>query len=192
MSTTGDERSEIERFRNVIDMMVTAHAYLNEHYFRLSLISDIFLFSSTVILCVVAFADPALLTKVLGVNFSIYAGIFAVLTFIYSFIANSLDWKVKAEKHKAAFEKYVDLKCQCNDIVEQARKGKECEPRTFIEKYFTMTASIISIPEPLFLKCKKHHKLKVTISKHLDQHPGTSILMFKLKLWIANNLRETS
>lgn len=184
--------SEIKRIREVTDMMVTSHAFLRERYYRLSLLSDIFLFSCTLILCVISFADQSLLVRFLGTNFIIYVGYFAIVTFIYSFFSRSLDWKVKAEKHTFAFEKYSDLKFGCNDIIEKAEKGENIDINKFLEKYYTITPTITSIPERLFLKCKKHHKLKVAISKHLDQNPGTSILFFKLKLWFSGNFKRNS
>jgi hypothetical protein len=70
-------------------------------------------------------------------------------------------------------------------------KGENNDPDSFLSKYYALTPTIIPIPDNLFLKCKKHHKLKVAVSKHLDQYPGTSILLFKLKLWFSDNLKGT-
>jgi len=43
------------------------------------------------------------------------------------------------------------------------------------------------VPENAFLKYKKRHLTKVAISKHLDAHPGTSLLLFRWRLWTRDN-----
>ncbi len=190
MSCHSSDIEKLEKTKEIADMMVSAHALLKERYRNWSLVSDVFLFSSTLLLCAIAFADQSLLLRFLGSDFYIYVGVFSLIAFVYSFIANSLDWKVKAEKHKSAFEKYLELKFECAEILKQAKKSEHVEVERFFEKYQTATPLIISIPEKYFLKCKKHHKRKAAISRHLDQHPGTSILLYKIKLWHSDNFKK--
>ncbi len=190
MSTPPNDLEKLEKIKDTADMMVSAHAFLKERYRLWSILSDVFLFSCTVLLCVVAFADQSLLVRFLGSDFNIYVGIFAIVAFVYSFVASNLDWKVKAERHKSAFEKYLELKFECADILQRANKGENVAIERFMEKYQTSTPMIMSVPEKYFLRCKKHHKRKVAISKYLDQHPGTSICLFKLKLWFSDNFKR--
>lgn len=181
---------ELTRIKRVADMMVTAHALLTERYKRLSLISDVLLFACAVFLCAMAFADQDLLTSIFGAHFTLFLGLFAIATFIYSFFSNGLNWKIKAERHKQAYEKYCDFKFESNDILKRKEQGEAIGIDKFLEKYHTLTPTFISIPEKLFLKCKKKHKLKVAISQHLDQHPGTSIFLFRAKLWFLDNIKD--
>lgn len=181
---------ELKRIKHVSDMLVTAHAFLKERYLFLSLISDVLLFTCAAILCIITFADRAILVNYFGIRHTLYIGILAIVSFVYSFVSNQLGWKVRAEKHKAAFEKYMDLKFDCVDLLKRIDDGETVDISKFLEKYYTLTPSIISIPEKLFLKCKKHHILKVFISKHLDEHPGTFILLLRIKLWIRDNCKS--
>lgn len=181
--------NELKRIKRVADMVVTAHAFLKERYLAFSLISDVLLFTCAAILCIITFADRAILAKYFGIRYTLFIGILAIVSFIYSFISNQLGWKVKAEKHKVAFEKYMDLKFECADILKRIDEGETIDINRFLEKYYTLTPCIISIPEKLFLKCKKHHILKVFISKYIDEHPGVFIPLLKMKLWIRDNCK---
>lgn len=181
---------ELQRIRRVADMMVTAHALLKERYLILSLISDALLFICATILCIITFADRAIFANYLGVRYTLYIGILAFISFVYSFISHQLDWKVKAERHKSAFEKYMELKFECSSILKKVSEGEVVDIVKFLEKYYTITPCIISIPENLFLKCKKHHALKVFISKYVDKHPSTFIPLLRIKLWFRDNCKS--
>jgi hypothetical protein len=45
----------------------------------------------------------------------------------------------------------------------------------------------VEIPERFFLKAKRRHLMKVAISKHLDTHPGASIVLTRMRLWWRGN-----
>lgn len=180
---------ELRRIKRVADMMVTAHALLKERFAIFSLISDILLFSCAIILCLVTFAGQEILAKYFGSEFNLYIGAFSIIAIVGGFISNQLDWKVKAEKHKNAFERYIDVKFECNDILKRVNNREPVDVSKFLEKYYTVTPYIISIPEKLFLKCKRYHILKVFISKYLDEHPGSSILLLRMKLWVRDNCK---
>lgn len=180
---------ELERIKRVSDMLVTAHAFLKERYARLSLTSDILLFSCATILCVIVFADQKTMIDQFGKNFNLFLGVFAVISFIFAFISSQLDWKIKAEKHKNAFEKYTEIKFECENILKKFNNDECGDAELFLKKYYTLTPYIISIPEKLFVECKRHHVLKVFISKYLDEHPGTWVFILKIKIWIRDNFR---
>jgi hypothetical protein len=182
--------NELRRIKRVSDMMITAHAVLKERYRNISLLSDVLLFTCAAVLCVMTFADRDMLIKYFGSWYNLCIGIMAIGSFIYSFISNQLEWKVKAERHKTAFEKYVNLKFECTNLLKIIDKNEQVDINKFLEKFYTLTPSIISIPEKLFLKCKKHHVLKVFISKYLDEHQSSSILLLKIKLWFRDNCKS--
>lgn len=188
-SNNSNQVEELKRIERVSDMLVTSHAFLKEHYSGLSLISDVLLFSCSTILCVVAFADQKTILEYFGKHFNLFIGVFSIGSFVYSFISSQLDWKVKAEKHKNAFEKYTELKFECKGILKKIADGQCNEAELFLKKYYTLTPCIISIPEKLFNECKKRHALKVFISRHIDEHPGAWILLLRIKIWFRDNFK---
>jgi hypothetical protein len=179
---------ELKRISRVSDMMVTAHTSLRERFALLSLFSDISLFSCSLFLTVIVFADPVFMIKYLGNNYSFWIGIFSVSTFIFSFIARLLDWKIRAEKHRYAFKTYMNIKFDAADLIYKIEKNEHADVEQFLERYHALTPTIIAIPERDFLKYKRKHVSKVFISKYIDEHPAVSILVLKIKIWIRENI----
>lgn len=180
---------ELRRIRRVSDMMVTAHASLKEEFALLSLISDVLLFSCSLFLAVIAFADPNILMKYFGNNYAFGVGIFSMVTFIFSFVVSLLGWKIRAEQHRYAFETYMNLKFTASDLIKKVEKDEYADVERFLERYYALTPTIIAIPERAFLQYKRRHVIKVFISKHLDDNPAVSILLLKIKIWIRDNFK---
>ena len=130
-----EDLKELQRIRRVTDMMVTAHALLKQRYLIFSLISDVSLFVCAAILCVVTFADKTMFIERFSTRYTLYIGSLAFISFVYSFVANQLDWKVKAEKHRSAFEKYMELKFESINLLKKANEGKQIDIAKFLEKY---------------------------------------------------------
>jgi len=179
---------ELQRVRRVSDMMVTAHCYLGEHYLRLYILTDVMIFICSILLCVLAFVDRETLLNYLGQYYSYIIGIFSVATLIFAYASSKFDWKVKAVEHKNASQKYFEIKKECDALEKEISEGKTIDMNTVIRKHETCSNMLIKIPEDLFLKCKKHHLLKVEISKRLTDHPFTSIPLYKIKSWIKANV----
>lgn len=180
---------ELKRIRRVSDMMVTAHASLKEEFSILSFLSDVSLFSCSLFLTVIAFADPDFLIKYFGNKYTFWIGIFSIATFIFSFVSGALDWKIRAERHKYAFETYMNLKFAASDLINKIEKDEHVDVERFLERYYALTPTIIAIPERVFLQCKRKHVIKVFVSKYLDEHPAVSILLLKIKIWIRDNFK---
>jgi hypothetical protein len=180
---------ELGRIRHVSDMMATSHTALKEKYFLLSLFSDMALFSCSLFLTVIAFANVNLLNKYFGINYVFWVGAFSVTTFIYSFLVRLLDWKIRAESHRYAVKTYMTLKFKARDIINKIKKHENVDVERFIDNYNTLTPTIIPVPENDFLKYKRKHKIKVSISQHLDTNPAASILLLRIKMWFSDNFR---
>jgi len=179
---------ELKRIRRVSDMMITAHSLMTENFLFLSRCSDLLLFSCSLLLTVIVFADSAFLIKYLGNNYSLGIGIFSILTFIFSFLATQLNWKVRAERHRYACDTYKNLKFTVANLINRVEINDHVDVEKFLEKYYNLTSIIIAIPERSFLRCKRKHAMKLQTSKYLDEHPNTSLLCLKIKLWCQDNL----
>ena len=180
---------ELKRIGRVSDMMVTAHTSLKEKFTLLSLFSDVLLFSCSLLLAVIVFADPNILIKYFGGNYTFGVGIFSIVTFIFSFVSRLLAWNVRAERHKYAFKTYMNFKFDAADLINKIENDEHANVEKFLERYHALTPTIIAIPEQAFLKYKRKHVIKVFISKYLDEHPSSSILLLKIKIWYNNNFK---
>jgi hypothetical protein len=181
--------AELSKIRGVLDMMVSSHAHLRDKYSFYSFVSTVSLFLCSALLCSVSFADGNLFNKYCGNNYSLYIGLFSVASFVYGFIDLQLDWRGRADSHKIAFTKLSGLKLECVKTISNIQDGGADSSEAFVAKYKEETISVVPIPEREFLNCKKRHRLKVLISKHLDEHPGTIIWWFKLKIWVRDNVK---
>ena len=183
-----NQAERVEKIKKTSDFMVSSHAYLKEHYHFWTIIADTFLFLCALVLCVLAFADSSNLVKYFGNDFKFYIGMFSLITFIYSYALNRLMWKTRVIEHKIAFEKYFEIKKECEQILDRIKRGEVAGTEQLFCNYNALSGSVITVPEKLFNVCKKHHKLKVLISKHQDEHPATSLFVFKIKLWFRDNI----
>jgi len=188
MSEDNKNLLELKRIHRVSDMMVTAHLLMMEKFKFLSQLSELFLFICSLSLTVIVFTDSALLITYLGKHYNLIIGIFSILTLILSFLASQFNWKVLAERHRSASDTYKNLKFTAADLIADIVDKDNTDVEKFLEKYYNLTSFVIGIPERAFLRCKRKHKIKVKISKYLDDHPSTSILCLKIKLWLQDNL----
>lgn len=182
-----DKTEEIKRINKVADMLVSCHIRLKEKYISYSFMVDVSMFVVSVFLCVFAFSSDDILAKYLGEHFKFLLGIFSIGTFVMAYCADKFNWKIRAEQHRQAAEKYFEFKADSKNILNSLNSGGAPNVDIFIEKYNSVANTLVTIPERDFLKCKQHHLSKVEISRWLDEHPGGSILIFKIKRFFRDN-----
>jgi len=180
---------EFERMKRVADMLITGHESLKNRYLFLSLLTDVTIFICSLVLCVLAFVAPEKLSIYIGAKTRIFVGLFSIFTLVMTYLAGQLAWRLKAEKHANSAEKYFDFKKECKDSSDRINEGDAGTIAKLNEKYKAVSSSAEKISDKDFLKIKKKHMLKVLISKHLDKHPSTSLIMFRIKLWFRDNFR---
>ena len=83
----------------------------------------------------------------------------------------------------------ADKKRQSGYLISLNRVLTPDECKHVIDRYNTVSSMCIKIPESKFNKLKRKHKVKVEISTRLDEYPGSSILLLRLRIWIRDNLR---
>lgn len=188
MSTSDLE--ELKKIKRISDMMITAHTCLKERYSRYDFIMDVFLFLSTVFLCAFAFTDPVVLKKYIGTNAAYIIGICSIFTFFLSYCANKFEWKIRAEKHQGAANKCFEIKKEAEEFIRKIEQGESVNIDKLTQEYKCCTSAMIKIPEKLFIKCKKWHKMKIEMSKWLDEHPHSWLFLFRVKCWLRDNIKD--
>ena len=182
-------KKELEHHYRVIDMMLTAHSILCDRYSRRALITDLLLLSLSIVLCALVFADPDRF-KSLNIgpkDAQNIIGACSVAIFLLSLVSLRVDWKQKAEKHGRSAEILSKLKSDCRVLL---RLGDQAETQRIKEQCqaCNLTLSSLSkIPENKFVRLKAAHKRKVELSKMIDNHPGSSVLLLRLHLWLRAN-----
>ena len=187
-------KKELERVKRVSDMLITMHSVLRDGYSRRSIAVDCALFASSIILVALVFMDPVLLDwlPLSAFGSRVLLGAFALVTFFLSLVIFRVDWKSKAELHKRAAEAYSHIKLECQELLITFNTASDTEIQKLLVRYRDLGQICVPIPEGSFLRLKNKHKLKVALSKYLDDNPGTCLLLLKLKIWFADTFKPSS
>jgi hypothetical protein len=178
------QRAELERIRRVADMLCSGHAALRDRYARKATALDLSILALTAWLSAIAFVAPRINVSLtpFGLDPQIWTGLLSVAALFLAIVQLRTDWKGRSDAHRRSLDVYAEAKREAGYIL---AKG-EIEERAFIgvvERYNMASAVGIDIPEKEFLAQKRHHKMKVALSKYLDDHPGASILIVRTRLW---------
>jgi hypothetical protein len=189
MSNGEGIRREISRIRRVSDMLTSAHSGLRDTYRAKSISLDILILAISLWLAAMAFADKSLTAKLapFGVQPIIWLGILALVTFFLSIVHLKVNWKEKGELHDKASRIYASLKQESGCLLSRDDEISEEMYRRLLDTYDFVGEFCIPIPERSFLKYKKRHRIKVKISRLLDDKPAASIRLLKLTMWLEDN-----
>ena len=180
--------TEIERVRRTADMLCTGHAFLRDKYSRRALWLDILILASSTFLAAFAFADPAIAQSFapFGLSSKVWIGLLGTATFFLSVMQIKTDWKRQSDSHARTLEMYAEVKREAGYLLASEKIGDH-EYQRVISRYDMASAAGVAIPEDQFLAQKQRHRIKVEISKYLDAHPFSNLLLVRFKLWWRDN-----
>ncbi len=184
---------QVSNIRRVADMLGSAHANLRDRYQRRAVVLDVFLLVISAWTVSLAFVDPEIAKSLtpFGLESVLWIGLLAVGTFAMTLVQMKVDWKGRSDAHKRAFEIYIDVKREAGYILADGDTVGDKEFDRLTSKYDTASAVGIGIPEKEFLAQKRHHLMKVEISKYLDKYPGALPWLLRLKwAWRDNAFRK--
>ena len=184
-----DSKQEVERIRRVADQLCSCHAMLRDHFGRLSFYLDIGLLLMTAWLTVIALIDPKFLPWIVPywIDAAFGIGLLGFFTFCGVLFQFKSDWRGRSEAHGRTCGMYAEVKREAGYILATSKK---IEPRDFQRlavRYDMASDTGVSVPDKLFLRLKKKHLQKVAISKLLDEKPGLSIILTKVKMFFCDN-----
>ena len=188
MKDCADLIEELKRIRRVSDMLCTSHAELRDRYARKAMALDLLTLASSTWVVALAFVDPtiAVILTPFRLTPAIWLGVLSVSVFFFSLLQLKTDWKSRADAHSRTLDLYAEVKREAGYLL----ASDECDEvscRRVFSRYDLASAVGISVPESKFLQLKKRHRLKLSLSKALDQKPGLWIWLYKLRLAIQDN-----
>jgi hypothetical protein len=180
-------QDRIQKIERVSDMLCTAHAGLGDKYARWALWLDIIILGSSTWLVALVFVEPRInvILTPLGLDPQIWIGTLGILTFFLTVLGMKTDWNGKSDAHHLSLSMYARIKRECGHLLSSGAGPTEYQ-RLF-DRYDLVNEVAAHVPEQEFLRQKKRHKTKIVISKHLDSHPGASILLTRFRLWYRDN-----
>jgi hypothetical protein len=182
-------REEVERIRRVADLLCSAHATLRDRYQRYALLLDLVILLSSAWLTAVAFLDPRFSKSLtpFGLDHQLWIGLMGVLTFCLTLVQLKTDWRGRSEAHDRTFGMYSEVKREAGYLLASTQEIPAREFQRLTSRYDMASDVGTGVPEAKFLSLKRRHRLKVEISKMLDNRPGASISLTKLSLLIRDN-----
>lgn len=185
---------ELKEKQRVADMLVTCHSLLRDGYRMRAMILALFIMGSSLWITALAFVSDDLSQYLTPFNFrpDIWIGLLSVFVFFLSIVELRLDFRGIAEAHRKAAEVFYSVKKEAGYLLGLGRDPTQDELHRFMFLKESADTVGVPIPDNKFLKLKKAHRLKVEVSKHLDSHPGTSIFLFRLKIWWRDNFSKNN
>jgi hypothetical protein len=182
---------ELARIKRVADMLCSGHARLRDMYLRRATTLDLSILILTGWVSALVFVDPqidATLTP-FGLKPQLWTGLLALTAFFLAIVQLKTDWKGRADAHRRSLDVYADVKREAGRIL-AIDTIEERAYAAVIERYNMASAVGIPMPEHEFLKQKRHHEVKVAISRMLDTRPGASVILLRTRLWLRDNLKK--
>ena len=182
-------REDLARVFRVSDTLVTCHSILRDSFSRRALLLDVLILIASVWVTAMALVDVEIAKRISfpGVSPAITIGLIAIFTFVLSLIQLRVDWKSRADRHERAARAYAASKLEIGSL-ENRENITNQEIEVVLTRYRLLGDSCIAIPDSQFNKLKKKHLIKVSISKEIGRHPGTSIWLIRAKLWLADSV----
>jgi len=170
--------------KNMIDMMVTIHSELSSMYRNRTIIWDILLMISTIILLTFVFVDQSYLST-LGIdetNAKIILGLSSVTVSSLSLLSYIIDWRGKKICHDQAFKVLIGLKNEWRISLFSKESIKYENVVRLEEKTSLILDQCINIDDTVFNKLKKKHYMKVSLSKAISDNPNLPLFLIKFNL----------
>ena len=182
-------RDEVERVRRVSDLRCSGHANLRERFAKRALILDLAILGLSTWLVALAFIEPTINVRLTPFHWDtqMWGGLLAIGTFFLTIVQFKTDWKSLAEAHKRTLDLYAEVKREVGYLLaSEVFTDEDC--RRVLTRYDMASAIGLNIKESEFLPQKRRHLLKIAASKRLDTHPSTAFLLFRIRIWLRDNL----
>jgi hypothetical protein len=188
MTLIPEQAEQLKRIRSVTDMLCTGHAILRDRYGRRALVNDIATLAFSTWVVALAFVSPEIAARLTPrhVDPTIWLGVLSTGTFFLTLVQMKTDWKSKADTHKRTLDLYAEVKRESGYLLASDR-ADDVAYRRVLDQYDMASNAGVEIPEMDFLALKRRHKIKVELSKYLDDHPSASIRLHRMRMWLRDN-----
>lgn len=175
----------VQKIKRNADLMCTAHSILQGRYRLLSDGLDIVILSVSLWVVALSFVDSGMAARLTpgDLDPQIFTGALGATAFFFSLLQLRMDWRGKSDLHDKALSMFAAVKKQATAIEYLGGSATETEVVRLLTRYDAVSDFATPVPDSAFLKLKRDHKLKIAVSKILDDSPGTCILMAKIRVF---------
>lgn len=182
-------QTEIERMQRVADQLCTSHAALRDRFAGRQFIVDIIVLLLSAWITAMGFVDPRLNQWLVPPHFDaqLWIGLLGAITFALTLIQFKADWRGRSEAHQRSFTMYAEVKREAGYLLASGDNIAIRDFQRLADRYDMASDVGAGVPEKYFLTLKRHHKMKIAISRQLDEKPGSSLWLTKIKLVLRDN-----
>jgi hypothetical protein len=183
-------RSGLETSLGRIDQGITAHSFLRDKFRRRAglLSSLIVLGAALVTFLAVSSAGIKAALSLSDSGAEHLTGLLGFVVLLCSILELQLGWREKGSHHAEASNALARLKLLIARELGSDLPLTRARYTDLQQAYENINDLVARIPERRFLELKALHRRKVEISKFLDHHPGSSIILLRTKMWIRDNM----
>lgn len=179
-------QAALERAVRVGDQSCTGYAYLRDKYRRFSFWLDLSILLLSGWLASMVFVQPhiAVALSPKQIPSDIWIGLLSILAFSLSLIQLQVNWKGRAQLYQQAASSLSAFVKEYRPLVNTI---SEQQAEAALARYSVLTDGLEPIPENQFLPLKKKHRLKVELSRLLDNHPGANLMLWRIRIAWRDN-----
>jgi hypothetical protein len=187
-----DYSKELARMHKVSDMLVSCHSKLRDDLQNQALTVDLFILFFSVFLSAFTFSTQEVknFLNPTAISSDILIGLISIALFFLSLIQMKVDWKERSAKHSAAVHAYFRIKSELTELLLEPTAILPEQYRHMKEQYSTIGEYNVKIPDDKFISLKRHHRLKVHLSRYLDKHPAAIPTFISIRLIFRDNFKK--
>lgn len=191
MANLESRRDQATRTKRTADLLCSAHANLRDRFRTYAAVLDtsILLLSAFVVAHSFGIDKIPAPSNFFGLRYDLWLAFASVGVFGLSIVQLRVNWKEIAAAHAKSYSAYAEVKHDLGRLLSDEQID-EAELRVILSRYALASEIGTNIPEAEFLKQKQQHKLKIEISRYLDDHPGTWIALIRLKLFLRDTFGD--
>jgi hypothetical protein len=184
-------RDSLETSLGKVDQSITGHSFLRDKFSRRAgVLSSIILIGAAVVTFLAVSSESVRAHFYLSYPRADHLiGLLGFAVLLCSILELQIGWRERSSRHAEAANALARLKLL---IARELGSDLTLTKARFTEiqqAYENVNDLIAKIPERRFLELKALHRRKVEMSKFLDRHPGASIFLLRLKIWLRDNMR---
>jgi hypothetical protein len=183
-------RSELQASLRRIDQSITAHSLLRDKFSRRAGTLSFAILAAAAVVTFLAISSEEIKSFFLlsHTNSDYLIGALGFIVLVCSIAELQFAWREKFARHAEAAGALARLKLVIGRDLGSEIAISRARYAEMQQAYENVNDLITRIPERKFLRLKAIHRRKVEMSKFLDDHPGSSITLLRVKIWFRDNL----
>lgn len=174
-----DDRSDLERLRDVADMMCSAHAWLRDRFSRQSRALDVVILLLSAWVTVLGLAETSIAAKLAPFSLAptLWAGCLGAGTFGLVLLQTLLDLRSSSDQHARAFDLYFAIRVTAATALADGAVVRSAE----IERLEASKPLVVPVPDRLFIRAKQRHLRKLALSEAVSDRPFANLWLVTAK-----------